>query len=95
MFHSSAWDKSLVDDFADSFDVSENTYSTCVVEEATDISSCVIVSFSENFALSDALIMDAVREILLLVVSSDTTSDTTSWWVSEGLPGVIKNVFIL
>ena len=34
--------------------------------------------------------MAAVRERLLLVVGSDITYDTTSWWASEGLPGVLK-----
>ena len=40
---------SLVDKFADAFYVSENIFSTCVVEEATDPSSYVIVSFAANF----------------------------------------------
>ena len=37
--------------------------------------------------------MAAVREWIFLVGGSDTTSDTTSWWVSERLPWVLKRAF--
>ena len=66
------FDVSLVEVFANYFDVSENSASTCVVEESTHPSYCVIVMFAAKFALSDALIMAAVRERLLLVGGSYT-----------------------
>ena len=52
---------SLVEGFADAFNVSDNAASTCDVEEATYTSYCVIVVFAAKFTLSAALIMDEVR----------------------------------
>ena len=69
---------SLVDEVVDAFGVSDHASSTCVVEEATDPSSCVIVSFSVKFESSAALIMATVRERIFLVGGSDTKSDTIS-----------------
>ena len=69
---------SLEDEAADAFNVSDNAASTCDVEEATYTSSCVIVVFAAKFTLSAALIMDEVREQLLLVGVSETLSGTTS-----------------
>ena len=81
---------SSVDEVADDFDVSDNTSFTCVVEEATDTSSCVIVIFADMFAFSAKLIVDSVRGRVFLVIGSDITYDTTSLWVSKGLTGVLK-----
>ena len=47
---------SLVDKVAYAFDVSENSFSTCVVEEATDPSSYVIFIFAAKFPLSATLL---------------------------------------
>ena len=80
----------LLYEVSDAFDVYENAYSTCVLEEATYPSSCVIVGFEAKFAWSAALIMATVREQLLFLRGSETTSDTNSLWVSEELPGVFK-----
>ena len=46
--------------------------------------------FSDNFALSTALIISAVIERFFLVVGPDKTPDTTSWWVSDALQVVLK-----
>ena len=45
--------------------------------------------FSDHFALSASLIMDAARERISLVEGSDTTYDNTSWFVGDSFPGVI------
>ena len=73
-----------------SFRVSDNSSSTCIVEEATDSFYCVIVSFLVKSLLSVALTMPAVREQFFLIGGSNTASDSTYLWVSEGLPGVLK-----
>ena len=75
---------SLLYQFLLSFRVSDNSSSTCIVEEATDSFYCVIVSFLVKSLLSVALTMPAVREQFF------TSYDTTYLWVSEGLPGVLK-----
>ena len=80
----------LLDKFEDAFDVSDNASYTCVVEEYIYLSSCVVFSFTAKFVLYAALIMAAVREWIVLVGGSYTASDTNSWWVSEGLPWVLK-----
>ena len=68
---------SLEDEIADVFNVSDNAAYACAVQEATDNSSCVIVSFAYKFPLSAALIMDEVIGRLFLVGVLETTSDTT------------------
>ena len=49
--------------------------------------------FLEKFSLSSELNMTEVRERILLVGGSYKTSDTTSWWMSKGLPGAKKRYF--
>ena len=83
----------VVEEVAYAFNITDKYASTCVVEEATDPSSFVIVSFAARFSLSATLIIDSVKERILFVGGSDTTSNTTSRWVVEGLPGVLK-IFI-
>ena len=53
---------SSVEELVYAFGVSDNSDSTCVVEKATYLSYCVIVSFSAKFALSAASIIAAVGE---------------------------------
>ena len=50
--------------------------------------------FPAKFPLSSALNMAAVREQIFLVLDSYTTFDTTSLWSSEGLPWVLKRIFL-
>ena len=57
---------SLVEEVADILDISENSASTCVIQEATYPSSCAIVSFESKFELYAALIMDSLREQIFL-----------------------------
>ena len=80
----------LIYEFADSFNVYDNTSYKCVVEQSVYPYSCVIVSFVSNFTLSATLIMAAVRERIFLLGGSYITSYTTSWFSSEVLPGVLK-----
>ena len=49
--------------------------------------------FCSQFSIICLVNMAAVIERLFLVGASETFSDTTSLWVSEGLPGVIKIAF--
>ena len=51
---------------------------TCVVEEDIYPYYCVIVSFTSKFSFYSVLTMAVVRESLLLVGGSDTTSYTNS-----------------
>ena len=69
---------SFEDEVADAFNFFDNNDSKCAVEEATDTSYCVIVSFASKFPFSAALIMYEFRERLFLVGVLETTSDTTS-----------------
>ena len=55
---------SLVEEFADTFDVFDNASSACVVEEATDPTYLAIVGFAYTFALFAVLIMPTVIERL-------------------------------
>ena len=80
----------LVDEVLDTLGGSDNDFSTYIEEEETYTSSFVIVSFSAKFTLSATLIMAAERKLMLLVGGSDTTYNTTYWWVSEGFPRVLK-----
>ena len=61
-----------------------------VVEKDTNPSSCVTINFTEKFELSSTVIMDTVKEHILLVGGSEKSYDNTSWWVSEELTGVQK-----